>query len=494
MGLSIDRCQFDDSEYVAYGQRLESNLRALRRLLARDDFGQGPASLGAELEISLVDASCRALHKNQELMDANPDPRLQLELDRFNIEYNLDPMPTAGDPFGALERDITSALHDISSTASQFGGRVAPVGILPTLRPSDLEASAMSDVPRYHALAAGLLRLRQAPFHIDIRGPSDRVELDANDVTLEGAGTSFQLHLRVAPQCFADAFNSAQLVTPLAVALASNSPIFLEQILWDETRIALFKQSVDSRDPAEWSWRRPSRVGFGNGWVREGAYELFAENVSLFPTLIPVVSDVDSEAQVAAGEVPGLDELRLHHGTVWQWNRAVYDPANDGHLRIELRALPSGPTPVDMAANAAWFVGLTSGLQTCIGDVLPGMPFRYAETNFYRAARHGLDARLLWPSRNGVDLRELPVAELARELMPLAELGLAQLGVDADSSRRHLDVIRSRIDAGQTGAVWQRRVATRLMGDRHEAMQHMLEAYLQRVAAERPVHEWSETS
>jgi gamma-glutamyl:cysteine ligase YbdK (ATP-grasp superfamily) len=493
MGLSIDRWQFDDAEYAAFGQHLESNLRALRVLLARDDFGQGPVSLGAELELSLTDESCRALHVNHELMDAHPDPRLQLELDRFNIEYNLEPIPAAGDPFGVLERQIADALEDLSGAAARFGGRVAPIGILPTLQRSDLDTAAMSDLPRYRALAAGLARLRQAPFHIDIRGPKDRIELDADDVTLEGAGTSFQLHLRVPPPRFADTYNAAQLVTPLAVALASNSPVFLEQLLWDETRIALFKQSVDSRDPAEWSWRRPSRVAFGTGWVREGAYELFAETVSLFPSLIPLISGHDAEAQLAAGEMPGLDELRLHHGTVWQWNRAIYDPQDGGHLRIELRALPSGPTATDMAANAAWLLGLTWGMQTCVADVLPGMPFRYAETNFYRAARHGLAARLLWPGRSGGDLRELPARELAAELLPLAELGLAELGVDGDCARRHLGVIRDRIEAGRTGAIWQRRVASQLPGDRHTAMSRMLETYLERVAEGRPVHDWSET-
>src|SRR4029453_16043464 len=59
---------------------------------------------------------------------------------------------------------------------------------------------------------------------------------------------------------------------------------------------------------------------------------------------------------------PGLGELRLHQGTVWRWNRAIYDPAGGGHLRVEMRALPAGPTVVDMLANAAFLVGLTLAL------------------------------------------------------------------------------------------------------------------------------------
>jgi hypothetical protein len=300
--------------------------------------------------------------------------------------------------------------------------------------------------------------------------------------------------LKVDPQRFANTYNAAQLVTPVAVALAGNSPVFLEQLLWDETRIALFKQSVDSRDPSEWSWRRPSRVAFGTGWVREGAHELFAESVALFPPLIPLCGEEDALACVADGGLPRLDELRLHHGTVWSWNRAVYDPGQGGHLRIELRALPSGPTALDMAANAAWLLGLSFGMSTCVADVLPRLPFRYAETNFYRAARAGLDARLLWPSQNGSDLREVPVPDLARELLPLAELGLDAMGVDASAANRFLRVIRDRVESRVTGAIWQRRLANALPGERREALTRVLETYLQRGAGGRPVHDWSDVA
>ena len=48
---------------------------------------------------------------------------------------------------------------------------------------------------------------------------------------------------------------------------------------------------------------------------------------------------------------------------MWRWNRAIYDPHEGGHLRIEMRALPAGPTPLDMVAGAAFLVGLTMGLR-----------------------------------------------------------------------------------------------------------------------------------
>ena len=92
-------------------------------------------------------------------------------------------------------------------------------------------------------------------------------------------------------------------------------------------------------------------------------------------------------AAVAAGGVPGLDELRLHHGTVWRWNRAVVNPGDDPHLRIEMRALPAGPSLTDMRANVAYLVGLTMALAPQMEWMCRSMPFEFARRNFTAAAR-----------------------------------------------------------------------------------------------------------
>jgi hypothetical protein len=50
--------------------------------------------------------------------------------------------------------------------------------------------------------------------------------------------------------------------------------------------------------------------------------------------------------------VPALAELSLHNGTIYRWNRPIYDVV-DGrpHLRVENRVLPAGPTVVDAVAG-----------------------------------------------------------------------------------------------------------------------------------------------
>ena len=489
MGLSIDRSSFTEEEYRHAGIRLRENLDALKSLLEWPGFGHGDASLGAELEMSIVGDDAQALPLNREVLAESLDPHLQLELDRFNLEYNLSPVQAAGEPFRAMQTELETALAALGEISSQHGGRIISIGILPTLTMEQLQSGWMTDLARYHALAAGIKRIRQESIPISIDGP-EPLEAEFDSVTVEGANTSFQLHLRVNPEDFANCYNAAQMATPLALAIGANSPFLLGHRLWDETRIALFKQAVDTRRHKN-EWRRMARVPFGHGWVRQGAYELFAESCYLYPILMPITSDADDMAVVCDGGIPELAELRLHQGTIWNWNRPVYDSADGGHLRIELRALPSGPTPVDMMASAAFLIGLTIGLSQSIEAMLPAFPFRYADFNFYRAAQSSLDADLLWPTLDETSPSQYSARDLCTRLLPVADDGLAMIGVDEHERTRLLGLIRDRLDSQVTPAAWQRRTLDGLSGEaRPEALRLLVEKYLAMVATGKPVTEW----
>ena len=269
MGLAIDRHQFKEEEFTRFGQRLTQSLKALAHLVEQPGFGEGPLTIGAELELSIINSHGQAYPINRALLHCSHDEHLQLELDRFNLEYNLSPVAMAGQPFSHVRAQLAHAIQSLAQCASGLGGRIIPIGILPTLCAEELDAPMMSDLPRYRALSAGLRRLRDGPFSIHINGP-EPLTVTCSDVTLEGANTSFQIHLRVNPQDFARVYNTAQLVTPVVLALSANSPIFLQHRLWEETRVALFKQSIDGRKAQEgrlastsqsvvWPWVGPSR-------------------------------------------------------------------------------------------------------------------------------------------------------------------------------------------------------------------------------------------
>lgn len=493
MGLLIDREEFTAEDHERFTARLLECEEALARLLARPGFGVGPRTLGAELELFLVDPFGFPLPVNRRVLAETVDERVTLEIDRFNLEANLAVTPLAGGPFSAMRAEFETALAEVRRAAGKLGARVMAIGILPTLREADLQSESLTPVPRFRALSKAIReRRKHRPQGIHIHG-EDTLSTTWDDVSLEGANTSLQFHLRVNPADFARMHNAAQLATAPALAIGANSPFFLGKRLWDETRVALFRQAVDDREEMIDGYLPPARVTFGQGWTRQGAYELFSAVVRLHTPLLPVVGKESPLEALSEGRVPRLDELRLHHGTVWTWNRAVYDPSADGHVRIEFRALPAGPTVVDMIANGAFLIGLTLGLAEDIDRLLPAMPFRYARLNFYRAAQRGLDAELLWPGAPPSP-RSFSASELIERLLPVARTGLVKSGVEGKEADRWLSIIERRLAARTSGARWQRRELERL--ERHmpraDALAALTSRYARLSEEGRPVHEWPE--
>lgn len=491
MGLSIKTTEFAPEEFERFAAKVRTDLKALTRLLNRPGFGEGASSIGAEVEFYIVNPDLRVQPINTEIAARVQDPQLTVELNRFNLEYNLSPQAFKGSPFARTEQELLSAIQRINQHAASLDGELVPIGILPTLRQSDMGAKAMTDEPRYHALSKALIQQRGEPFSIHIGG-NDVINLEADDVYMEGANTSFQLHWRVPAHRFADYFNAVQLVTPVVLALASNSPSLFGHHLWDETRIALFKQSIDSRSPNHKTWRHPPRVYYGNGWTRS-AWELFAASASLYPPIIPLMSEEDPMAVIDRGDVPELAELRLHQGTTWPWNRAIYDHTEGGHLRIEIRSMPAGPTAADMCANGLFVIGAALAVLDDIHHLTSILPFHYTEHNFYRAAKYGVGAEIIWPHKNQVQLQDTPLLTVARDLLPRARDALAQTAVDESEIHRLLGIIEGRIETAMSGARWQRQITESLFKSLSpdEAFQTMLSLYMANQKTNTPLHEWT---
>ena len=282
-------------------------------------------------------------------------------------------------------------------------------------------------------------------------GGVERLSAYADSIAPEAACTSVQLHQLVHPEDFAGHWNAAQAIAGIQLAVGANSPFFFGKELWRETRIALFEQATDTR-PEELKAQgvRP-RVWFGERWITS-IFDLFEENVRYFPALLPLCDDEDPVAVLERGDTPTLGELRLHNGTVYRWNRPVYEVVRGRpHVRVENRALPAGPTVVDMLANAAFYYGLVRALVEQERPIWTQMSFSAAEDNLHAGAREGLDARVYWPG-----VGDVPVTELVlRRLLPLAHEGLERYGVDPHARDRLLEIIERRCVEEANGATWQ---------------------------------------
>ena len=180
----------------------------------------------------------------------------------------------------------------------------------------------------------------------------------------ESCNTSFQVHFQVDPSEFARTYNIAQALAGPIMAVSANSPIVFGRRLWAETRIALFRQAVDTRSHTHQLRETEARVSFGTRWVKSSVAEIYREDIARFRILIANAIDEDPLQVVARGGIPHFGALRLHNGTVYRWNRACYGLSGEdkAHLRIENRVLPSGPTVLDEVANAAFFFGLMAAL------------------------------------------------------------------------------------------------------------------------------------
>jgi hypothetical protein len=231
-------------------------------------------------------------------------------------------------------------------------------------------------------------------------------------------------------------------------------------------------------------------VWFGERWINT-IFDLFEENTRYFPALLPVCSDVDPIDEIDAGRIPALDELRLHNGTVYRWNRPVYDVVDDrAHLRVENRVLPAGPTVVDTMANAAFYYGLVRGLVESDRPLWSQMSFNAAAENLQSGARGGMEAQLYWPNVGWVRPDELTL----RRLIDVADTGLRAYGVSGKARSRYLSVIEGRAITHQTGSAWQRRavLAREDAGeDRSQALRGMLRDYVTQMHEGEPVHTWS---
>jgi hypothetical protein len=475
MGQEITRTRFSDADFRDFHRHLAAETRLLSRLPDSGGFSDRRFVAGFELEAWLLDHAGFPNPVNQSYLRALNDPMVVPELSRFNVELNAPPLEMRAGALFELEGSMQRTWDACQQVAHGMDTVLAMIGILPTIRNEDLCLENISALNRYDVLNAQVLQQRKgAPIRIDIAG-DDHLLLERQDVMLEAATTSFQLHLQVPFERAARYYNASLITCAPLLAAAVNSPLLFGHRLWQETRVPLFEQAVDIGGYAGLDDADIRRVTFGRDYVSDSLLELFEENLRHYPVLLPMPQ------QEAAERLP---HVRLHNGSIWRWVRPLigFDGAGGGHVRLEQRVLPSGPTVLDMAANAAFYFGLVHALAGAVRAPEGLLPFADARANFYAAARDGLSAELTWLDGHRYTARDL----VLDECLPLARRGLTEFGFAEDEIRHGLDVLEMRVRSGLTGAQWQLGRLAAVGGD----AQRMMADYLENQRAGAPVHEW----
>lgn len=476
MGNEIPSSHFNSEDLNEFADRLHKETQLISKWLEQDCFSCPHKMLGYELEAWLIDDKFHPAPINEHFLQALDNPLVVPELARFNVELNNLPQRLTGDVFQRMEQNLKQICRQCRAQAHLLGCDLLMIGILPSVRESDLSLKYMTNLSRYRALNEQVLRLRRGhPLHINIQG-QEHLCTSCNNVMLEAATTSFQLHLQMPTRQAIRYFNAAIILSAPMVAATGNSPFLFGKNLWEETRIPLFEQSVSVGGHKGSKAGDLKRVSFGTGYIKKSLLECFQENQYHFPVILPVLYDDPPEK---------LSHLRLHNGTIWRWNRPLvgFDAQGKPHLRLEHRVIAAGPSIIDTVANATLFVGL---MQSLIERPVPPefeLPFNRAKHNFYAAARWGLAAEFDWFNDKRYNAREL----LLQHLLPMARVGLEQLEINPTDIQHYLSIIEQRITTGQTGAYWQRHYAATHGCD----MDALTAAYAERQYAGNPVHEWT---
>ncbi len=447
--------EFNVSALDEKGQReftraLLDDVHALERMIAEGLIETGIQRIGAEQEFFLVDQAFRPAALSGEMLKVLDPKFFTNELATFNIEANLSPRCFESGALLAMEKELNECVSAARTAARGLGGDIVLAGILPTLTDEHISLDWMTPEARYFEMNETLVRLAKGKFETLIKGV-DQLQTSSDNVMLEACNTSFQVHFQVAPDQFKRIYNLAQAVTAPVLAAAVNSPVLLQNRLWHETRVALFQQSLDSRSDALKKRGTRTRVSFGDDWVTNGVLDIFRDDIARFRSILGAELGESSLKVLDRGEIPKLKALCMHNGTVYRWNRPCYGVANGkAHLRIEARALPSGPTPLDEIANAAFLFGLMAGVEKHHGDVTQVLLFDHVKENFTNAARYGLKAQFHW-----VDGEVLSAGDLILDrLLPQAADGLHEVGFSEEEVDRYLGVIEERVRSGRTGSQW----------------------------------------
>ncbi len=489
MGQDITGATTTPEQTRAFSKALLRDLRALERMLAEERIESGVRRIGAEQEMFLVNEGWRPAPAALEVLEKLDGP-FATELALFNLEANVEPRLLEGRCFRDLEVRLKELVEQVREVAAEVGDQVVLTGILPTLSKSDVSLDNLTPIKRYKALDDALSAMRNGqPYKLRIEG-ADELYIEHDSVMLESCNTSFQVHLQIDPEDFAETYNVAQLITAPVMAAAVNSPVLFGKHLWHETRIALFQQSIDTRSGSVHMRDLAPRVRFGESWIKKSVTELFQEDIARFRVLLTSEIDEDPLAVLDAGDTPNLKALQLHNSTVYRWNRPCYG-VTDGqpHVRIECRVLPSGPSIRDEVANAAFWIGAVIGAAEEYGDVSRRIQFDDAKANFLAAARHGLKAGFRWLDGRVVGVRAL----ILEEMLPLARAGLASAGVDPSDIETYLGVVHDRVEARVTGARWMLNSiqSMKQQSTRAEWLTALTAGMVSRQMTGDPVHLWS---
>lgn len=210
-------------------RHLIGDIEALEYMIENGLIEKGVTRIGAEQEFCLVRKDLRPAMTGPQVLSDIDEPHFTSELAQWNLEINLDPQDTGAGCLQRMNAQLTKLLQLANERAQLYESDVLLTGILPTIRKSDVDFKYMTPNPRYRVLDNILKELRGEDFSLYIEGV-DEINLKHSSILFEACNTSFQVHLQIDPDEFADKYNWAQVLAGPVLAACVNSPILLSTL------------------------------------------------------------------------------------------------------------------------------------------------------------------------------------------------------------------------------------------------------------------------
>lgn len=471
MGSEISHRSFTHEDFIAFQNALDNEFDYVRKLCEKGSSSfSNTFHLGYELEVCILTDDNQPNPINKQILEEIDSPLFTNELAKYDLEINGHVFILDTKAPEKLEKDLLLLWQQAQKATKKFDAKLGLFGVLPSLKIEHFnKALYQSDMHRYTVVSQRIKELRHESVKIRFHG-KDEVSLQKNDVMFEALGTSLQIHLQIPFDQATAYYHAALLASVVLVGFGANSPLVLGKRAWHESRIAIFEQSVDTRNKQRREQHDENRVHFAHGYINSWL-DLFEQN-RMFKIIFADVKDTP----------PGkLHHFNLHNGTIWRWVRPILDQDIDGKhtLRLELRVLPSGPTLIDTQINIWFFIGLIEGLEKSKIN-LTKIPFETLKDDFYSVAQYGLDTEFHEP----LNVQKVSLKEwILIEGLALAKMGLESFNIDATS---YLRDIKERTITGQNGAVWQLNHF-----EKHRNIPKLMEDYMKNAEQNIPIHTWS---
>lgn len=477
---------FSPGDYEAFDAKLQAETDMARAWGAGGHYAKKATTLGCEVESCLARADGVPAPESENFLQYFASNNGYYEMTKYNVEFEIEPCALAGESFTEMYNTLEHTRRHAARCADMVGAHAMLCGILPSFTEAHFSSDMITNRLHFRTLEKQLRKLnRERSFSVNI-GYGDGLRFEADNLSVEGAATSLQIHLTVDEPVSAAFYNAAQIAAAVTVGVAANSPFFMGKQLWAETRVPLFEQIMYERFVGQNAQTLPHGRRcddiFGSGYLSETMLELFSENYTQMPAVLPIVRDTPPEKMM---------HLILHNRDILRWNRPVLGfVKGKPFLRIEHRAAPSGPTTADMTANMALFVGLVCHLHRAFmgataEKTIAAMPFEVARENFYHAARDGLAANIVWLGKS-IKLQDF----VLKQGLDFAKRGLRDFGVDEADLLQWLQIIERRVVSSQNGSVWQRRYIAK-HGGGEAGIRRMVAAYMLKQEEGEPVHLWT---